>query len=264
MTAAAAGAQLVELPPRPAGCPFLLAEAGGWRLDVPSKDHRCAAFSPPAPLAPEKQSRLCLTEGHTACATYLASVAAREARLGAAPLDRATRWGLARTTTVIQDPGGFRIPLLGAIFDRRRWPAIPAALLVVALFVLAVTGFRGILPLAGAAATPSLPVVAVASLPAEPTDAASSDAPAVSEPPLTLPPTGSAPPTQPPPTSAPVSTPEPTKGPKPTFRTYKVKPGDTLSAIAAKYHTTVSAIAQLNHLTDPGRLSVGQVLQIPN
>jgi len=259
MTAADAGAQLVVLPPRPAGCPFLLAEAGGWRLDVPSRDHRCAAFSPPAPLAPEKQARLCLTEGHAACATYLASVAAREARLGAAPLDRTTRWGLARTTAVIQDPGGFRVRFLGAILDRRRRPAIPAALLLIALFALAVTGLRGLLPTTGAAASPSLPAVAVASFPAEPTAAGSSEAPVITQPPLTLPPTGSAPPTQPPPAS-----PEPTKGPKPTFRTYKVQSGDTLSAIAAKFHTTVSAIAQLNHIKDPAKLSVGQILLIPN
>jgi len=264
MTAADAGAQLVVLPPRPAGCPFLLAEAGGWRLDMPSRDHRCAAFSPPAPLAPEKQSRLCLTEGHTACATYLASVAAREARLGAAPLDRATRWGLARTTAVIEDSGGFRVRFLGAILDRRRWPAIPAALLIVALFALAVTGLRGILPTTGVAASPSLPVVAVASEPVQPTAGAPSDAPVITQPPLTLPPTGSAPPTQPPPTTAPASTPEPTNGPKPTFRTYKVRSGDTLSAIAARFHTTVTAIAQLNHITDPGKLSVGQILLIPN
>src|SRR5215217_5453065 len=67
----------------PRGCPFLLAEGGGWRLDLPSRDHRCAAFVPPAPLSPEKQARLCLTPTHTACATYLASMAARTARLGA-------------------------------------------------------------------------------------------------------------------------------------------------------------------------------------
>jgi LysM repeat protein len=258
MTAADAGAQLVELPSRPAGCPFLLSEAGGWRLDIPSKDHRCAAFSPPAPLAPEKQSRLCLTEGHAACATYIASIAAREARLGAAPLDRATRWGLARTTTVIQDPGGIRIRFLGAILDRRRWPAIPAALVVVALFVLAVTGLRGILPITGAGASPSLPAVAVASNPVEPT-AAPSYAPVVTQPPLTLPPTGSAPPSQ-----APATEPAPAVTPKPTFRTYTVKPGDTLSGIAAHYHTTVSAISKLNHISDPSKLRVGQVLLIPN
>src|SRR3954469_387186 len=105
MTTAEAGVPLAEarLPlaqpsPRIAGCPFLMSAAGGWRLDVPSRDHRCAAFNPAAPLAPEKQSRLCLTEGPVTWATYLAAVAAREARLGAPPPERATRWGLARTT----------------------------------------------------------------------------------------------------------------------------------------------------------------------
>jgi len=253
-----AGAQLVVLPPRPAGCPFLQSEAGGWRLDTPSRDHRCSAFSPAAPLAPEKQARLCLTEGHTACATYLASVAAREARLGSPPRDRATRWGLARTTTVIQDPGGIRARLMSAILDRRRWPAIPAALLVVALFVLAVSGFRGFLPTTGVAASPTLPVVAVATEAPQQTGP-----PTITEPPLTLPPTGSAPPTTAPPT-APASSPAPTKTPKPTFRTYTVKGGDTLSGIASKYHTTVSAISRLNHITDPSKLRVGQVLLIPN
>ena len=265
MTAGTAGAQLVELPPRPTGCPFLLSEAGGWRLDMPSRDHRCAAFSPPAPLAPEKQSRLCLTEGHTACATYLASIAAREARLGSPPSDRATRWGLARTTTVIEDPGGIRARLMSLVFDRRRWPAIPAALLVVALFVLAISGLRGFLPTTGVSASPSLPAVAVGSPAPEITlSPVISQAPEVTQPPLTLPPTGSAAPTLPPPTTAPPPSSEPTTAPKPTFRTYKVKPGDTLSGIAAKYHTTVSAIAQLNHISDPSKLSVGQILLIPN
>ena len=35
----------------------------------------------------------------------------------------ATRWGLARTTTVIEDPGGMRAWLLSAALDRRRWAA---------------------------------------------------------------------------------------------------------------------------------------------
>src|SRR6185436_20556643 len=98
MTAADAGAQLVVVPPRPAGCPFLLAEAGGWRLDTPSRDHRCGAFTPAAPLAPEKQARLCLTPSHTGCATYLASLSARTERVGVTPVRRSTRWGLSRTT----------------------------------------------------------------------------------------------------------------------------------------------------------------------
>ncbi len=273
MTAADAGAPLAEPSPTSnvsaaaastgiadpgmlPGCPYLLSEAGGWRLDTPSKDHRCAAFSPPAPLAPEKQARLCLTPSHVTCATYLASLAAREDRLGAKTSDRATRWGLARTTTVIEDPGGLRSRVVATVRDRRRWPAIPAVLLVVALFTLAVTGFRGILPTTGVAATPTLPA---------PT-AAPSIAP-------TLPPTAAptvSPTETPGPTSTPVpsepptATAAPTPTPKATFRTYVVKHGDTLSGIAARYHTTVSALVALNHLADPGALSVGQVLLIPN
>ena len=233
-----------------------MSEAGGWRLDVPSRDHRCAAFSPAAPLAPEKQSRLCLTETHVTCATYLASVAAREARLGAPPPERATRWGLARTTTVVEDPGGVRSRLLTALLDRRRWPAIPALLLVVGLFVLAVSGFRGLLPATGAVATPSpspAPLVAANTPTPQPTLPPPTQTPPPPTAALTQPPTGT-----PPPTAA------PTKAPKPTFRTYTVKPGDTLSAIAARYHTTVSAISQLNHISDPSKLRVGQVLLIPN
>ncbi len=45
--------------------------------------------------------------------------------------------------------------------------------------------------------------------------------------------------------------------------TYKVKSGDTLSGIAAAHGTTWQVIAQLNKITDPAKLRVGQVLQLP-
>jgi LysM repeat protein len=45
--------------------------------------------------------------------------------------------------------------------------------------------------------------------------------------------------------------------------TYKVKSGDTLSSIAADHGTTWQVIAQLNKITDPSKLRVGQVLQLP-
>ncbi|MCL4528862.1 MAG: LysM peptidoglycan-binding domain-containing protein [Chloroflexi bacterium] len=50
--------------------------------------------------------------------------------------------------------------------------------------------------------------------------------------------------------------------PAPT-RTYTVKAGDTLYAIAVKYGTTVQAIAAANNISNPSLISVGQVLQIP-
>jgi LysM repeat protein len=45
--------------------------------------------------------------------------------------------------------------------------------------------------------------------------------------------------------------------------TYKIKAGDTLSAIATRYHTTVDAIVHLNNITNPNLIYVGQVLVIP-
>lgn len=46
-------------------------------------------------------------------------------------------------------------------------------------------------------------------------------------------------------------------------KTYRVRSGDTLSAIASRYHTTVSKLASLNHISNPNRISVGQVLHLP-
>lgn len=43
---------------------------------------------------------------------------------------------------------------------------------------------------------------------------------------------------------------------------YTVKPGDTLSGIAAAYGTTVKDLVALNHLPDPDKISVGQVLKV--
>ena len=45
--------------------------------------------------------------------------------------------------------------------------------------------------------------------------------------------------------------------------TYIVKSGDTLSAIAKKYGTTVDAIASLNGISNPNLIYVGQYLVIP-
>ena len=44
--------------------------------------------------------------------------------------------------------------------------------------------------------------------------------------------------------------------------TYVVQSGDTLSGIAAKYGMTVNELAQLNGISDPNRIQVGQVLKV--
>jgi LysM repeat protein len=243
----------------PKGCPFLLSQAGGWRLDLPSRDHRCAAFTPASPLSPEKQARLCLSPTHSGCATYLASMAAREARLGVVPGDRATRWGLARTTTVIEDAGGIRGRLTSTLLDRRRWPAIPAVLLVATLFALALSGFRVDIPATASSTSSPGPTPAGTPSSTQGQGAIATDPPDPTAPPSAAPTTApTAAPTEPP-----IATPKPTKKPAPAFRTYTVQRFDTLSGIAARYGTTTQALMDLNNITNPNQLSIGQVLRIP-
>ena len=55
-------------------------------------------------------------------------------------------------------------------------------------------------------------------------------------------------------------TPKPATG---TPATYKIKRGDTLSAIAAKFGTTVKVLVKLNKIDDPSKIRVGQILKLP-
>ena len=63
------------------------------------------------------------------------------------------------------------------------------------------------------------------------------------------------------PTAAPTARPTPTAATRPA--TYRVRPGDTLSAIAAQFGTTVREIAALNDISNPSLIRVGQVLRLP-
>jgi len=226
-------------------CPFLIAATGDWRLAAPTRDHRCAAFVPLTSLSLEKQARLCLTAEHTSCATYVASLAARSARGGAGePIERAGRWGFARTTPLIEDTGGLRGTLITMIGDRRTWPAIPAVLLVATLIAVGISGIRGEGPAAAVASPSPTPEPSLQVEPATPE--------------VTLEPT---------PSSAPelsiAPSPSPAVAAAPSFRLYTVKSGDTLGAIATTFNTTVSAIMNLNNISDPRSLRIGQVLKIP-
>lgn len=231
-------------------CPYLSSVDGGWRSTTAAREHRCGAVAPPALLAAEKQRRLCLTDDHLRCATYEAARAARPIAQDRAPtLPRP----LARTTPVVLDHG--RITVTVPAFRTERMPgqAILIVLLAAAfgLIILARLTGGGSTTGAGAivSASPSTTVRAAAASP--------------SQRPPTSPPRPSVAP------SLPVSSPaasKPPATPKPTataYRTYKVKAGDTLIGIAAKYHTTPNAIKQLNHLTDASKLHIGQILKIP-
>jgi LysM repeat protein len=75
-------------------------------------------------------------------------------------------------------------------------------------------------------------------------------------------------PTQGEPTPPPAATPgtDPTTGPAATPgrpSTYTIKSGDTLSGVAGEFGTTWQVLADLNGIDDPGRLRVGQVIDLP-
>lgn len=78
---------------------------------------------------------------------------------------------------------------------------------------------------------------------------------------LEIPGVGTPVPITPVPTQVPGPTAVPTQPPAGT--TYVVQPGDTLSRIAARYGTTVQAIAQANNIVNVNLIYVGQVLTIP-
>lgn len=67
-------------------------------------------------------------------------------------------------------------------------------------------------------------------------------------------------------TATPPATPTPIPPlatPTPSVRTHKVQLGETLAYIAQEYGVTVDAIVELNNLSDPNVIEVGQELLIP-
>ena len=51
--------------------------------------------------------------------------------------------------------------------------------------------------------------------------------------------------------------------PPPPGCTYLVKPGDTLSRIAWRYHTTVGYLVAINHIVNPSRIYAWTWLRVP-
>lgn len=66
------------------------------------------------------------------------------------------------------------------------------------------------------------------------------------------------------PTAVTVPTPLPkVPPPSPTPATHVVQAGDTLTAIAAQYETTVEILLDLNNLPSPDQIEIGQILTLP-
>jgi LysM repeat protein len=224
-------------------CPYLAAVDGAWRSSTVAREHRCGAVTPPAQLAAEKQRRLCLTADHRSCATYEAARAARPLAQGpATTLPRP----LARTTPLILDHGRIAVAMPALRSDRPNSQAILIALLAIAFVAILfarLTGGSGLAVATLGSPTPRATTVTGTAGPTAASTVEPSAAPAASAAPSGAPAT---------------PRPSPSSG-----RTYKVKSGDTLIGIAAKYGTTPKAIAKLNGIPVSANLHIGQILKIP-
>ena len=231
-------------------CPFLLAADGGWRSVEATGQHRCTAVFPPAQLTTEKQRRLCLTPDHETCATFIAALEAREPAGESRPAEARP---MPRTTPVVLERTRFAFPMLPLRPDRTAGQAVLVALLAVAFVGVVLSRPAGSDGNPGGVGGPSGSPAAT-SAPAgsprasaavvEPTPSPSA-AEASPTPRITLVPTEDSPP----PSTRPAH--------------YRVKPGDTLSGIAATYGTTWQVLADLNDIENPSALRVGTILDLP-
>jgi LysM repeat protein len=270
--------ELTELEPsRPTGarlavlsvrelCPYLASDEG-WRATSAGRDLHCQAVRPALRLALDKQRRLCLREAHLECPTYLAARSARVAA-GSSRSDQdpdserapMSPWNFMRTAPAVIGDGRISIPIEIGGRERTIPQAGLGALLVGVLAILVFARLAGDAGTgsAGIAVLPSPSTSQVAVLVPSPTPA----------------PTVTPMPQSPSPVATPASTPARTPGASTTGavagatatapgRTYRVRSGDTLFAIAQRFGTTVRAIQELNNIDDPSRLHVGQVLLIP-
>jgi LysM repeat protein len=229
-------------------CPYLAAADGAWRSATVTREHRCGAVTPPAPLAAEKQRRLCLTSEHLSCATFEAARAARPIAPERMPtLPRP----LARTTPMVLDHGRVAITVPALRADRTMAQAILILLMALAFVAIILAKVTGSAPASASAGSPSLGATAgVSSKPSAGPAAAATTSVSLSAAPTSV-------------STGAVAGATDQPAPAPGTRTYKVKSGDTLVGIAAKFKTTAKAISNLNGITDPTSLKIGQTLKIP-
>lgn len=216
-----------------AACPYLASVDGPWHGAAPSRAHRCRLLASGRPTL-DRQRAHCLTAAHAACPTWLETHGDEGPRKRPGPF--------VPMATIVLEGAGLGLPSDAAA---RRLVG-PATVIVVGVALGALVLSRG--PLApgssgagddGASPTPAGTIAPATAVP--------SGAPTVA------------------PTVVPSERPTPTQQPSaaPRPRTYKVRSGDTLSAIAARFGTTVAKLAALNNITNPSLIHAGQVLKIP-
>jgi hypothetical protein len=231
-------------------CPFLaLADDHRTVVDGYDPDHRCHALAEPDELDRARQLQLCLNEAHRECERYLAAVQVRHADGQIQPLP-APDARVARTRLVLDASGSSRRPdedltLMGPRARRLLLAGVVAVLGVLVLVSGVADGLAGLVarpsasPLPGTGSTP-VP---------NPSVAGASATPVATPTPTPMPATPAPTP------AAPVSA--------AATQSYVVQEGDTLSAIAGRFGTTVEAIQAANGLGESDVINIGQVLVIP-
>jgi LysM repeat protein len=228
-------------------CPFLQSREGAWTSAFGSRDLRCWAVDPPAAPSIQEQRQLCVVPAHAACATYRAAMAPDPIARDHA--DALGLWPAAAAVPVALEGVHVR-PSVTVASPKVGGQALLVGLMIVAFLVLVVAR-TGPLASVAAPASPSPATSAVAAI------ASASLVPAI----VTPEPSSEVTPSP----AAPSATPEPSPTPSPsaTPRTYRVRSGDTVAGIAAKFHTTVKAIVKANNIVDPRTIHAGEVLVIP-
>lgn len=226
-------------------------------------------MDPSIQLASGKQRSLCLTADHDRCATYLAALQLRGPQ---ARVDDTTAalWPQVSAVPVLLEAARVPGPTGAGPMNSGWTQTLLVGLMGIAFVVLVASRVLGPqLEGAGAGATPTMTVS-----PASPT---ATPVPSATVPPSATPsvtPAPSASPTPAPtpaptPTPSPVATatptPAPTATPAPSIATksYRVVAGDTLYTIALQFDTTVAVLADLNGITDPSVIQIGQILRVP-
>lgn len=243
-------------------CPYLATADGAWRSANAVRDHRCNAVAPPVPLAIDKQRRLCLVSAHEDCPTYLAAVAART---DSRPQRTGPTRPIARMTPLILDQARFDLRLPAFRADRTSGQALLVGVLAVAFGAILLARPAGGAGSLESVSPGSIATGAAPSADPRSTGAAGGPSSDAGTPTPTPDPTPEPTTATDAPTEAPVTTASPAPSPAPSTsgETYRVKSGDTLVAIAARYGTTSQILIELNGIEDPSKLRIGQILKLP-
>jgi len=176
------------------------------------------------------------------CSIYRAARTSREAALAAGSDPRRitaadeSRRPLPRTAPVLLEPPRLVDRITRLQFDRAPGQIALVALMVVAFTVVALSRLSGGTAPAASVPPPFVAITPTALPTSEPTAVPGSATPSAG----------------------------PSSSPAASFRTtYKVKKGDTLQGIAARYKVTITAIRKVNALKSTSTIHPGQVLKIP-